>query len=142
MQIDVRQPVSTIMTANPVTVKEVTLMNELEAIFQQASFHHVPVVDNHNVCVGVISHSDYLRLQHHLSLFNTNTSEIGNRHFFASLIVKDVMTSEVHTVEKDTPISEVIQTFLRNDFRSLVVVEAEVVIGIVTPYDILQALAE
>ncbi len=52
-------------------------------------------------------------------------------------LVRDIMTRNVKTIREDTTLHEVIATFSSLDINSLVVMQAERPVGIVTPKDAL-----
>ena len=53
--------------------------------------------------------------------------------------LRDIMTSDVFGVSRDTPVAEAAQTMLANGFRRLPVVEGTEVTGIVSLRDVLSA---
>jgi CBS domain-containing protein len=58
------------------------------------------------------------------------------------LSVRDVMTSDVKVVREDTSMQEVIATMLKFDISSLVVVQKERPIGLITHKDILERVLQ
>lgn len=55
--------------------------------------------------------------------------------------LKEIMTGDVFTTTRDTPIAEVAKSMLKGQFGSAVVTEGSVLLGIVTERDVLRAAA-
>jgi CBS domain-containing protein len=53
--------------------------------------------------------------------------------------LKEIMTAEVFTTTRDTPVTEVAGSMLRSQFGSAVVTEGSVLLGIFTERDVLRA---
>jgi len=134
--------VTEVMTGNCVFVKPNTLMDEVISIFNENDFHHIPVLDENRKPVGMISRSDYNKLQHHFTLFDYKEADVNNARFFRSLIASDVMTENPITIGSGTNLREVLKMFSVNRFHSLIVVENDSCVGIVTPFDFIELLLE
>ncbi len=134
--------VSSIMTKNPISVKPKTIGTEIVDIFENSSFHHLPVINDSAICIGVISKSDYYQLQDKFSRLKIKQCEAENEKFFKAVLASDIMTKDPVVVEEETPIKEIIRLFLKNEYHSVIVNKNGKCIGIVTPYDILRALSE
>lgn len=61
--MDANRPVADIMTRTLVTIKPDTPIDRIHDLFEQHTFHHIPVVD-HTKLVGIISKTDYLKIRH------------------------------------------------------------------------------
>lgn len=140
--INLQTKVKEVMMSAPICVNPNTLMTEVEQIFNENSFHHIPVLNKEEEPVGIISKSDYYKLQHHFTLFEYKDAKESNKRFFKSLIVSDIMNDKPITIGSLTPIEEVIKMFLVNRFHSLIVIEDSKCVGIVTPHDFLELLAQ
>lgn len=135
--MDKRTPVSAIMTVDVITVAPDDTMDKVQAIFRDHEIHHIPVTENGKV-VGIISESDYLRLQNSFSLFKTKSSEDYNDVLMRSLLVKEVMTQQVAKLRPDDTVALAAGFFRENLFRALPIVEPNgKLAGIVTTYDLL-----
>ena len=134
--------VTEVMTTNCVSVQPNTLMDQVKSIFEENAFHHLPVLDDTKKPVGMISRTDYNKLQHHFTLFNYKEAEVNNARFFRSLIAEDVMNKNPITIGSGTSLKEVLKMFMVNRFHSLILVENESCVGIVTPFDFLELLLD
>lgn len=131
-----------IMTEAPVCVHVNDLLCRVEALFLKHDFHHLPVVNDQSEIMGMISKNDFHQLQHSYTLFGDRKAEVLNTSFFMGTQTKDVMRTDVEVVEPGYRVEYAIRKFKENRFHSLVVVEDERVVGIITPYDILRMLTE
>ena len=90
-----------------------------------------PVVDDHQQLVGVLSEADCMRSTLVEGYFNEGVA-----------LVQDQMTNEPDSVYPDTELAAVTELFLENRRRMMPVVEAGVLVGIVTRQNILKALIQ
>ncbi len=93
---------------------------------------HMPVVDEDDQLVGIVSQRDIFRgaLSRLLGY-----GERAQSRLIATLSVKDVMTTHPKSVGPDALLSEAAQTIYENKLGCLVVVEGEKVVGILTESD-------
>jgi CBS domain-containing protein len=142
ISIDLQTKVKEVMMDAPICVSPNTLMTEVEQIFSKNTFHHIPVLNEEKQAVGIISKSDFYKLQHHFTLFGYKDAKESNERFFKSLIASDIMNKKPITIGSSTPIGEAIKMFLVNRFHSLIVTEETKCVGIITPHDFLELLTE
>ena len=90
-----------------------------------------PVVNAQQELVGLLSEADCMRATLVEGYFNEGAS-----------LVKDQMTETPETVSPDEELSSVSDIFLKNCRRMMPVVEAGVLVGIVSRQDILKALVD
>lgn len=129
--------VKEIMTTTVMKVGPLDSMQKVAKIFKQEHFHHLPVVMEDEKIVGIISKSDYLQLLHGFTLFKTNESNQFNEAVMQSLLVKEVMTKPVVTVDEEDTVQYAAEIFRENYFHALPVVKDGVIKGIITTYDLL-----
>jgi acetoin utilization protein AcuB len=129
------RPVSDIMTNNLVTVRPDTNANELMAIFQEHSFHHIPVVEKGGILVGIISKEDFFKLAYVLSLNTTGRS--WTEREYRSLKAADIMTKQPVVLDPEDSIGLAADIFLANRFHALPVVDDHELVGMVTSHDLL-----
>lgn len=131
-----------LMSSNPITVKRDTIMTEIKELFDNNSFHHIPVVEETGKCIGIISKSDYHQLQDVFTRLNLERSKKNNERYFKSLIASEVMSEEVVSLPITGDIYKAIDIFLDNKIHSIIITKDEKCVGIITPYDILEFLNE
>lgn len=115
----------------------------------------VPVVDEGGVLVGVISATDVLlgdmvlgqapvlETDYHTHLEMTpETWEVMRIEPEDDRRVRDLMSTGVITAQPDTPIEELARIMHTNRIHRLIVLEGELLAGIITTMDILRAVME
>jgi CBS domain-containing protein len=140
-----------IMTTRVVTVTEDTSISEIASLLDKFHISAVPVVDDSNRVIGMVSEGDLLR-RHEIG---TDTrrgswwlSLISDRSDLAQEFVKshgklarDVMTKEVITVLEDTPVSEIAEILEKNHIKRVPVVSNDALVGLVSRANIVRQLA-
>jgi acetoin utilization protein AcuB len=125
------------MQTVPITV---TPEDRVSTAFQRmrgGRIRHLPVVSAGNTLVGVVTDRD-IRQAGASDAPHMAVHELT--YLLDKLIVKDIMTKQVTTVRRDTPIVEAGQIFVDKKFGCLPVVgEAQTLEGIITVTDLLQA---
>lgn len=142
--------VKDVMTKNVIAVKKDTKVTELIEILTKNRISGVPVVDEENRVLGIVSEADLL--------FTTKTGKIrGLREFLKRLIgeeystlatplsgdlkVEDIMTSPVITASPDMDIEEASKILSEKRIKRLPVVDENgKLIGIITRHDLVSAI--
>lgn len=128
--------VNEIMTRDVLFVGPNDSMDRVAEIFKMNDVHHLPVLDTGDV-VGIVSTTDLNKVMHHFTLFKVNNADSVNQSVLRSLLVKEVMTKPVATINEETQLTTVAAIFRENLFHALPVVNANhVLVGIVTPFDL------
>lgn len=136
--MDIKAPVSTVMTNKPQTVQSNDTLERVEQIFQEHSYRHLPVVDD-GALVGILSKTDYLKV---ISItFENPAEQAQNRKRLRALLVKDIMSPTVLCLDAQRPVSDAIQIFKTKKVHALPVTDEGKLVGIVTVFDFL-GLAE
>ncbi len=133
-----KELVSQLMTREVFTLHPKDPMSKARELFEAHLFHHLPVVEEDQV-VGIISKSDYAKLLHGFTLFQTRSSETYNEAVFRSILVGEVMSSPVITLNPDDTLELAARIFRENLFHALPVVDKRSrLLGMLTPYDLLE----
>lgn len=136
--IETNTPISKIMTRDLITVDPNTILSTVNDIFKKYTFHHIPVVDNNNKCIGIISSTDYHQLQDKFTKLKVGNYAQTNEQFFNSLLAKEVMQKKVICLKSTAPLSSAIDIFIMNKVHSIILEnEKEECNGIITPFDII-----
>ncbi len=134
-----REPVSTIMTADLVTVRKGNHnLRDVKDIFRKKDIRHVPVMDGDKL-VGIISKNDIMRLSFG-NLFD-NQGE-GDEAVLDMLTIEQVMSDNPKSVPVDMPIRLVAETLVEEKFHALPVMEDDKLVGIVTSTDVIEYMLE
>ncbi len=131
--------VSNIMTTDLICVNEDDTLASIRHIFQSHRIHHIPVLRD-GLFVGILSKSDF-------SFFKKGFNDISNNKIIEDVrlnnyTAKDIMTTKVAKLSKDDRINVALEIFKENLFHAIPVVEEDKIVGIVTTYDIIKALAD
>lgn len=125
MQTSVRN----IYSSQLVTVKENAPLARAEELMNDYNIRHLPVVDAQDILVGMISKSDFIALKH-------NDSRYTERY------VNEFMSKPVKAVKKTTTVKEVAQLFINKKISSVIVIDNDEAVGIVTSEDLIRLLAD
>ncbi len=123
--------------ADLMTTDVVTLAEEQDVLFATSAMslrriRHLPVVRGEQL-VGLVSHRDLLRAQAHFMATPRDASTT-----IASVLARDVMTTEVTTVASTMPADEAAMILVDAKFGCLPVVDDGALVGIVTEADFLR----
>lgn len=112
-----------------------SLANDL---LKQERIRHLPVLDDNNRLCGIVTQRDLFRgaLLRALGY----GSRIADK-MYASLPVKEAMTSEVLTTSPGTPVHEAARVMLENKIGCLPVVVEGKLVGIITEADFVKIAA-
>lgn len=127
--------VGDVMSATVVSVGADATLAEVEALFEARDFDALPVVACDGALEAIVSKLDVLRAYH----FSPDAivppyEEIRGRP------VRTVMTLQPLAVEPDAPLTRVLETLVATRVKSLPVVAAGRVVGMVSREDVLRAL--
>lgn len=130
--------VGDVMSTELITVKQDTVLKDVNQIFENENIHHIPVVANDGHFMGIISKSDILLLLDWGTKLSLPASMRKNFFMLSSNLAKDVMQTNVIKVSPEDTIQRCVQIFRENYFRALPVVNEEGQLqGIITTYDLM-----
>jgi CBS domain-containing protein len=129
-------PVSSIMTTHMVTVHLKDTARKVREVFKNHSFHHIPVVDEGDKLVGIISKEDFFRIAYLLSL--DSTGRTYTHKVYEHLTAEQFMTKYPVQLDPDDSIGLAADIFMANKFHALPIVEDGRLVGLITSHDLLQ----
>lgn len=130
--------VGDVMSTELITVKQDTVLKDVNQIFENENIHHIPVLANDGHFMGIISKSDILLLLDWGTKLSLPASIRKNFFMLSSNLAKDVMQTNVIKVSPEDTIQRCVQIFRENYFRALPVVNDEGQLqGIITTYDLM-----
>lgn len=118
------QRIAEVMTTDVKTARTEDVIGPIRDLMLDGELHGVPVVDSEGGLAGIITSSD---------LVEEWAPEQG---------VVTVMSDEVETTTADTSIAEAARAMLEHRVHHLVVVDDGDLVGLVSSFDLLRALAE
>jgi len=124
--------VSDLMTDHVLSIRPNEDLARLVELMDDIHVRHVPVVDEGNVLVGVVSQRDLIR---HVLHAESDLPLAEMRQLLEARDVRSVMVTDVESVEPTTPISEAGQIMFDNKLGCLPVVQADRLVGILTEAD-------
>jgi CBS domain-containing protein len=132
-----------VMTTAVVSVKPDASVAEVARLLRERCINVVPVIDDSENLVGIVSEGDLLRLARppRWLEFLAPRSQLDACVKDHSKRVKDVMTRNVVTVPEDAPLAAVTDLLETNRVKRLPVVRDGKVVGIISRSDVLQAIA-
>lgn len=119
--------VAHVMTPDPICITSKVTIADAHGIMTERGFRHLPVVDDKKL-VGVLSTTDIGRLA-------TEVPALMNKR------VAELMTPTPQTIESSAPIEVAAATLAARKINCLPVTRNGELVGIVTTYDLLDALA-
>jgi len=137
MSLKKREPVTSIMTAQPYSVNITQSLREVDKILSDHSIRHIPVVSGEQL-VGMISRTDLERIS-----FVTGVE--GNRlqtEVYDQFTIDQVMTKSVQTIDKEDTIKDAAEILSFGAFHAVPVVDNKKLIGIVTTTDLINYLLD
>lgn len=138
--MNVLAPVKTIMSSNLITVAPQDKLTTVKEIFDQHHIHHIPVV-RFKEMVGLISKTDFL---YFIRGFTRNEEDrFVNEARLRAYTAEDIMTTGLAKIDPEERINVALTIFLENRFHAVPIVnEEKELVGIVTTFDIIKALAD
>ena len=111
------------MTPNPVTITWATTVRQALEIVEKRKLRHLPVLDDNDVLIGIVSEKDLLRASSDDS-------------------VEEVMTIDVVTVTEYTALEEAARIMADQKISSLPVMRGMRLVGIITETDLFKVFLE
>ncbi|MEW5710437.1 MAG: CBS domain-containing protein [Pseudomonadota bacterium] len=141
--------VKDVMTPNVITVAPDTPVQEIASLLVENRISAVPVVDAAGRLVGIVSEGDLMR--------RSETDTLPRASPWLSLLIRpdesarvyakahgqhtrDVMTTDVITVDEHMPLTEVAAILERNHIKRVPVMRGGMLVGIVSRANLLQGL--
>ena len=143
-----------IMTTKVIPVSEETPITQIAEIVSKNRIHGVPVIDQENKVVGIITETDFFTKEQSnlryipqlIDFFKSGKSQDANEKNQAveamiHATAKDIMTKGCITAHPETSIEELISLVKKHGFNSFPVVdEAGTLVGIVAVYDMIKII--
>ena len=143
--------VEALMTRQMVTVMADDSVKDLAGTLLEHGLSTIPVVNSHGKCIGIISRKDLteLFLQEDVELSRLLETDRLSLEWFNQLAetteqrsVKELMTDNVSVINTQARLADVCREMVRNRVHHLPVVDdSDKVVGIVSSFDIVDAIA-
>ena len=129
--IDNYKTVEQFMAVDLFTVRAEDIIDLAASLMHWRHVRHVPVEDDAGNLIGIVSHRDLIQL----------LAE-GKINGQAEWAVRDIMQTDLITVEPETPTLTALELMRTKNIGALPVVKGQKLIGIVTAYDFLTVSAK
>ncbi|MEE9524457.1 MAG: CBS domain-containing protein, partial [Thermodesulfovibrionales bacterium] len=136
-----------IMSKKVISVPPDTTVEAIARIFSVNRITGVPVVDEHNRIIGVVSESDIIIYETYQEphlvdrLKNVILPEAHEREAKPGGIASEIMTVPVITAREETPLRELIQSTIEKKIKRIIIADDEGhPVGVVSRIDIVKAL--
>jgi CBS domain-containing membrane protein len=124
------------MTHKIFTIRSDKKLFAVQEIMKWAKVRHVPVVDQQQRLIGMISHRDLLHAS--ISLISTRLAKVERQQHLWDIPIQQVMRSEVTTVPPEAPIQMAARLMRKRKIGCLPVVSNGKLVGLISEYDLLQ----
>ncbi|MCF6767474.1 CBS domain-containing protein [Thiotrichales bacterium 19S11-10] len=127
-------PIKDIMSDEIITSQLDTSYKKLEQIMQDFVINHIPIVDDNDKLIGIVSRLDLLTAYvKHLKLAHTDK--------LMKLTAKELLVDNVISVKESSDIKQVSEILANHSFHSVPVINDEQqIVGIVTANDLIDHL--
>ena len=130
--------VKDIMTTDVISVFENDTMQTVSDIIKTSNIHHVPVTDDDNKLLGIISKLDVVLLQDWGTNLGLRSAIKTNEQVFKSQTAGERMTTQMAKISPDDTLEICADIFKENLFHCLPVLDKGELVGIVTTFDLLR----
>jgi len=121
-----------VMTAEVTTLQRNDKLTLADDIMRLGRIRHLPVLDENGQLAGIVTQRDLFRGALAKAL---GYGERAQRQLMDTLVVKEVMTSDVITTTPDTQLAEAARVLIERKIGCLPVVEAGRLVRIITEED-------
>jgi CBS-domain-containing membrane protein len=126
------------MTSYVATLKRNDKLTLADDVMRLGRIRHLPVLDGDGEVAGILSQRDLFRGSLARAL---GYGEHAQKKVLDSLVVKEVMTTDVATTSPDVPLAEAARVMLERKIGCLPVLDGGKLVGIVTEADFVALVA-
>jgi CBS domain-containing protein len=130
--------VDDLMSTEVVTMSRNETLDLVDQIMTLGRIRHLPVLDDDGKLCGVVSQRDLFRGALATAL---GYGRVGQDRLLRSLAVKEVMSTEVVTTSRETPLEDAAKLMFERKLGCLPVVSGGELVGILTESDFVRAFA-
>jgi len=125
--------VKDVMTPDPLVIKQNATFEDVEKIFFEHDFNGLPVVENDNKLIGMVTKFDLLK---------AFTKRMKNPYYEVIKLqdLSRIMVKDPVFFEPGTPLTRVIKKIVETGYKSFPVAKNNQVIGMVSREDIIEAI--
>ncbi len=124
-----------VMTSDPITVGQHVTLAEAEKIFEEHDFNGLPVVDEGNRLIGMVTKLDLMK-----AFAFIKRIKVPHYDTIMSQPISQMMETKPQVFTPETPLTRVLHEMIETGHKSFPVVDDDRVVGIVAREDVLKAL--
>lgn len=134
-----RTPVSSIMTANVITLNHTDNLDTADRLFKSKNIRHIPVVSG-DAIIGMLSYTDLLRISFADGAYEEETDV--ETVVYNMFTIEQVMAKNLISISSQTTIKEAAEILAKKEFHALPVVDDGKLVGILTTTDLINYLLD
>ena len=124
-------------------------LNEIGKIFKEKRISGVPVVNDDNKIIGIVTLTDMLKILNEIyswKKLSQTMPELNVAEEFeqkkAKAKVKDIMTKDVYTLQEGCTMEDVMTKMFEKKAHTIPIMRGDTIIGIIGKHDLLSACFE
>lgn len=126
------QTVADLMSKNLITLKENDSLAKAKELMHEKNIRNIPVVNDQEECVGMLTQREYLRHAFHL-VSQFGTQQMSKKE--QQTPIANAMNKDILTVSPEMELSAAAEFFIENKYGCLPVIQDDKLVGILTPVD-------
>lgn len=131
--------ISQLMTDNIIVARLSHTFSQVCRLFLEFSLHHLPIVDDSDRVIGIISMTDVLKAYRYLA---TDLPDLSDEALDKHLLISHLMTPNPVTLEATDTIGNAAELFVQLHIQALPIVDGDKkIVGIITTRDIVRQFA-
>ncbi|MFA6989410.1 MAG: CBS domain-containing protein [Candidatus Gastranaerophilaceae bacterium] len=138
--------VKDIMSEDLITINKDATIKELVDLFSKNGIMGVPVIDDDEFIIGVVSSSDVMKNESSHNFYQTPSIDVlesvnYETSSFMNSKVSTIMTKDLYSTSPDDTIAKMSKIMYDKKIHRLLVVDYNKLVGIVSTFDLLKLLA-
>jgi len=133
--------VQEVMASPVISAHKSGTLTDARALMKKHSINHLPILDENNAPIGMVSALDLNRLSDWRTQFKdlTQVGEKRNEDLFDSLLIEEIMVSPVTCVRQDATVIEVADLIEQEGIHCIPIINKQgATIGVLTAHDLLR----
>ncbi|WP_394182709.1 CBS domain-containing protein [Marinomonas posidonica] len=126
------QTVADLMVTKLITLRENDSLATAKTIMQEKNIRNIPITNDKNECVGILTQREYLRHAFHL-VSQFGTQQLSKKE--QQTPISNAMNKDILTISPEMPLDTAAEFFIDNKYGCLPVLEDDKLVGILTPVD-------
>jgi CBS domain-containing protein len=129
------------MSTPVISARRTDTLTHLRNLLRKQTINHIPIVDEIDMPVGMVSAVDLNRLSNWRSQFSelAHASDKQDKHLFDSLLAEEIMSTPVITISQEATVKEAADLIEQHRIHCLPVVNrAGRMVGIISAHDLLR----